>query len=149
MRKIGTALLLSLALVLGLAAPAAAAPVPKIKITGTASELFPFDVSIDNAGLFYPATAVRATIKHCPAGGYQFSASLVQDGLPTEWAAHGRGAGEISCDGGSTTFSMAFVRLDPVLHPGEATVTYSVRPWGGADIASATRRVTIPESSAL
>ncbi|MET8349466.1 MULTISPECIES: hypothetical protein [unclassified Micromonospora] len=88
---------------------------------------------------------VEAIARNCPAGPHLMSASLVQDGLPTLWATSGRGAGEIQCDDGTVELGMAFARRDPVLHPGRATVRFTLRDWyTGEQLAESTRTIWIP-----
>ncbi|MEU8330929.1 MULTISPECIES: hypothetical protein [unclassified Micromonospora] len=146
MYKISLAVLAAAAIVLGAGAPAAATTAPtRITIDRHASELFPFEPPVGEPGVTYPATAVTATARHCPAGIVLMSASLVQDGLPTLWATGGHGAGEILCDGGTVELAMAFARITPALHPGRATAHFSLRDaTTNEEFAEGTRTVWIP-----
>ncbi|MER7889601.1 hypothetical protein ABTX15_07265 [Micromonospora sp. NPDC094482] len=146
MNKISLAVLAVVAMVLAAAAPAAAdTPEASIVIDHRASELYPFEPPGGAPGEAYPATSVNAAALHCPAGDYLMSASLVQDGLPTLWAVWGHGAGEVRCDGGTVMLSMAFSRREPLLHPGRATVRFSLRDASTSEqLAEGTRTVRIP-----
>ncbi|PWR07877.1 hypothetical protein DKT68_17780 [Micromonospora acroterricola] len=134
------------AIVLAVAPPAAAAtPSAHIRIEHRASELYPYDPSYEQQGPDYPATRVWGEVRRCPAGIYNLSASLIQDGLPTVWATSGRGAGEITCDGGTESITMSFYRTDPLLHPGRAIVRFELHDaYGGTTLTETTRTVRIP-----
>lgn len=54
-------------------------------------------------------------------------------------------AGEITCDGGTTSLSMSFYRADPVLHPGRAVVRFELHDaYQGTTLTETTRSVRIP-----
>ncbi|SIN38219.1 hypothetical protein [Micromonospora cremea] len=146
MRRISLAMLTIAAIVLSVAPPAAAAtPSTRITIEHRASELYPYDPTYEQEGPDYPATRVWGELRRCPAGVYNLSASLHQDGLPTVWATSGRGAGEITCDGGTESLSMSFYRTDPVLHSGRATVRFELHDaYVGTTLTETTRTVRIP-----
>ncbi|SCE64775.1 hypothetical protein [Micromonospora mirobrigensis] len=134
------------AAVLGVGSPAVAAgPDTTIRIAHRAGALYPYDPSFDGGGPTYPATSVRGAVRNCPDGSYWLSATLEQDGLPTEWATTARGAGEVICDGGTGVAAMAFYRADPVLHPGRARVWFQLHSnTDGSVLAEATATVRIP-----
>ncbi|WP_165947225.1 hypothetical protein [Micromonospora sp. 15K316] len=144
MHKASMAALTGVALVLAAGSPAlAGTPRPRITIEHRASELYLFQPPFHEES--YPATGVDGLVRHCPSGNYLLSASLEQDGLPTLWATSGRGAGEVRCDGGEAVLSMAFTRLDPLLHPGRATVRFALRDaYTSEQLTETTRTVRIP-----
>lgn len=137
----------------GVAAPTQAETrPPTIRIDAVTSPIHMFDVS--NSEDLPPGTDIRpgvnapGVVVNCTPGVmyYQDDALLTQDGVSVgTWWWGGLGQGEVNCPA-SGRFPLLDSFISPDLHPGKATVTYSIRefdePWEQRDVV--TRTVTIP-----
>lgn len=125
-------------------AAASADPAPQLRIEHNTGAIYQSDPSPDGDGILYDTVRVAAQLRHCPAGSYFRSITLVQDGVSYEWATQALGAGEISCTGaGTANAGMAF--FGNGLHPGTAVVTVTVTSeTDGSVLAEASRTVRIP-----
>jgi hypothetical protein len=125
-------------------AVASAEPASRLQISHTTGAIYQSDPSPDGDGILYDTVQVTAQLRHCAAGSYFRSITLVQDGVSYEWATQALGAGEIGCTGaGTARAGMAF--FGNGLHPGTAVVTVTVTSeTDGSVLAQTSRRVRIP-----
>ncbi|MEA3040377.1 MAG: hypothetical protein QOE79_2890, partial [Sphingomonadales bacterium] len=125
--------LLTLCCFVAPAAPAVATPKPSIRIAPSTSAiwLYPTGDGFTEPPL-YPATSVNAKVKHCPAGTYLLSESLVQDGVSAEIAMYGAmGWSVVQCAAGRDAIpTIGF--YSPTLHSGRAIVTVTLAGVDGA-----------------
>jgi hypothetical protein len=123
---------------------ASAAPAPRLKITHNTGAIYQSDPSPDGDGVLYDTLRVDARVRHCPAGDYFRSITLVQDGVSYAWATQAQGAVEINCtDAGTASAGMAF--FGNGLHPGTAVVTVTISSeTDGSVLVQDSRTVRIP-----
>src|SRR5664279_656184 len=68
-----------------------------LSIATRTSPIYTYAGTFDT-GPFDPATEVSSTLQHCPAGDYQLSATLVQDGVAAGYATgDAMGAWDVTC----------------------------------------------------
>ncbi|HEX8094119.1 hypothetical protein [Jatrophihabitans sp.] len=127
-------------------APAAASadPAPQLRITHNTSAIYQFDPSPNGDGVLFDTVQVTAELRHCPAGDYLRSITLVQDGVSYPWAVQALGAVEVICPAsGVTGAGMSF--FGNGLHPGTAVVTITITSeTDGSVLAQDSRTVRIP-----
>jgi hypothetical protein len=123
---------------------ASAEPAPRLTITHNTSAIYQSDPSQEGDGVLFDTVRVDAQLRHCPAGTYFRSITLVQDGVSYPWATQALGAVEIGCtDAGTAGAGMSF--FGNGLHPGTAVVTITVSSeTDGTVLAEDSRSVRIP-----
>jgi len=123
---------------------ASAEPAPHLTITHNTSAIYQYDPSQNGDGVLFDTVRVTAELRHCPAGNYLRSITLVQDGVSYEWAIQALGAVEVICPAtGVTSAGMSF--FGNGLHPGTAVVTITVTSeTDGSVLAEDSRTVRIP-----
>jgi hypothetical protein len=123
---------------------ASASPAPHLTITHNTGAIYQSDPSPDGDGVLYDTVRVTAELRHCPAGDYFRSITLVQDGVSYPWANQALGAVEVSCTAtGIASAGMSF--FGNGLHPGTAVVTITVSSeTDGTVLAQDSRTVRIP-----
>lgn len=123
---------------------ASAEPAPHLTIAHNTGAIYQTDPSPDGDGVLYDTVRVDAQVRHCPAGTYFRSITLVQDGVSYSWATQAQGAVEITCtDAGTASAGMAF--FGNGLHPGTAVVTVTISSeTDGSVLVEDSRTVRIP-----
>ncbi len=124
--------------------PAQATQGPSIHIKPVTSKIYQYDGSSSGTGPTFPATDVTAVVKHCPAGDYQMSATLRQNGVDMQWATGALGAGDVTCSG-AAKMPLAMGFYGASLHPGNAKASFALYTWectGGVCTLSDTPTVT-------
>lgn len=123
---------------------ASAEPAPHLTITHNTGAIYQSDPSPDGDGVLFDTVRVSAELRHCPAGTYFRSITLVQDGVSYPWAVQAMGAVEVSCTAtGTTSAGMSF--FGNGLHPGTAVVTITISSeTDGSVLVEDSRTVRIP-----
>lgn len=123
---------------------ASADPAPHLTITHNTGAIYQSDPSPNGDGPLFDTVQVFAELRHCPAGDYFRSITLVQDGVSYPWATSALGAVEVSCTStGITGAGMSF--FGNGLHPGTAVVTITITSEiDGTVLAEDSRTVRIP-----